>query len=206
MEIENCGWSEHDQQTEWYRELMESIPQARRGGLITSGALVGERYFDAEERLLVVGRSPTDWKESDLRKNPFQRVSRTISRWLLDRREEDWYENIARTSLYKIAPRCGAPLDFVFRDYQREACRRILIEEIEQLRPDYVLFLTGWSWVWDFELPLTPMLKGEAIEAAGRLGDARLIVSRQLGGRKPEDQLVEGIADWMEEMEEGEGI
>lgn len=185
-----------------YQELAESVPQERRGGLMTGSAIVGGRYFDVEERLLVVGRVPTDWNEGDAANNPFLRVSRTVSRWLLDRRDEDWEENIARTSLYKIAPLCGAPLDFTFREYQRKVCRQILIREIEALRPDYVLFLTGWSWIWDFELPLFPLLKGEEIEATGKLGDAQLIVTRRLGSRKPEGQLVQGIADWIEKLDE----
>ncbi|MGN1165492.1 MAG: hypothetical protein ACI4S2_03570 [Lachnospiraceae bacterium] len=61
-----------------------------------------------------------------------------------------WFESIAWTNLYKIAPPYSGNPNTKMIKQEREICREILKLEIELYDPEYVLFVTGWDWFCEF--------------------------------------------------------
>lgn len=115
-----------------------------------------------------------------------------ISRHLLNIAPHQWPDSIAKTYLYKIAPTQGkASADLLSR--QHDLCRDILLEEIRTYRPTHILFLTGWSGVWDFDFPVYPLLKGEMVEAVGKTEDGVQILVSRYSIRDSEDKFVADI-------------
>lgn len=128
-----------------------------------------------------------------------------ISRHLLNIAPHQWPDSIAKTYLYKIAPIKGkAPSELLAR--QHDLCRDILLEEIRTYRPTHILFLTGWSGVWDFDFPIYPLLKGEMVEAVGRAENDALILVSRYAIRDSEDKFVADIVSAFRSLEENSAI
>ena len=127
-----------------------------------------------------------------LNSTDFTEVIGKISRHLLNIAPHQWPDSIAKTYLYKISPAQGkASADLLNR--QHDLCRDILLEEIRTYRPTHILFLTGWSGVWDFDFPVYPLLKGEMVEAVGKTEDGAQILVSRYSIRDSEDKFAADI-------------
>ncbi|TNE69290.1 hypothetical protein EP331_14540 [bacterium] len=76
-----------------------------------------------------------------------------------------WYEKIAWTNLYKIAPSNEGNPDLSMINAQQELCAKILAKEIEVLSPNVVIFFTS-GWENPFKLHF-PDLFRDSIKVAG---------------------------------------
>lgn len=63
--------------------------------------------------------------------------------------DENWVDYIAITDLYKFAPKEGNPSSKQ-KNSQLEICKKILLEEIDFIQPNIVIFLTTESWAEPF--------------------------------------------------------
>ncbi len=115
-----------------------------------------------------------------------------LCRHLLGISASQWPECIAKTYLYKVAPMAGKPSSALLAQ-QHDLCGQILSEEIRVFDPTHVLFLTGWSAVWDFDFPIYPLLKGETTEAVGRAENGAHILVSRYAIRDSEDKFVSDI-------------
>ena len=130
---------------------------------------VGKAYPEAEhEGILFVGRATNGWKitmelsperviedqletiniDKDCADGGFKTVMSTVSSTFYP---NNWFEHIAWTNLYKVAPATEGNPGAYLKLTERETCKKILKKEIELLSPKYVIFITGWSeWFEDF--------------------------------------------------------
>lgn len=197
-----------------YKALADLIPEALSEDFVGKGYAKGKYYDGAEKRILVVEKIPRpEEKQMDgccghghgLKQREdekdFSRVVSRIARELLGKRDADWQERIAWTYLYKLAPRKGRADDTIYRK-QKALCEEIIKMEIEVLRPTHVLFLTGWGSVWNFDLPLSSRLKGEAVEGWGKAEDGTNYIVTRYAVRKPEDRFAADILEKIKLLEE----
>lgn len=77
-------------------------------------------------------------------KSAFWRVTRDVSKRLGLAGIEDWYDNLAWSNLYKIAPHKGGNPKEKLCQAQFELCNKILKHEINVLQPKYILIMTGY--------------------------------------------------------------
>lgn len=136
-----------------------------------------------------------------LNSTDFTQAIGKISRHLLNIAPNQWPDSIAKTCLYKIAPIRGKA-SAQLMSLQRELCRQILMEELRVYRPTHILFLTGWSGVWDFDFPLQPLLKGEMVEAVGQTKDGALMLVSRYAIRDSEDGFAADIISAFQTLEE----
>lgn len=80
------------------------------------------------------------------RKSSFWRVVRSISKELYDNK---WYDKIAWSDLYKVAPSSEGNPDKELMSLQKEKCIEILKLELKLLSPKHVVLFTG-DWAKDF--------------------------------------------------------
>ena len=120
---------------------------------------------------------------------------------LLSVKSTEWTDHVAWTYLYKLAPVKGKP-DSVIYGKQKALCEEIIKEEIRTLKPTIVLFLTGWGGVWDFDLPLSSLLKGEAVEGWGRMEDGTKLIVTRYAVRRPEEKFASDILEKIHQLEE----
>lgn len=108
-----------------------------------------------------------------------------------------WPERIAWTNLYHVSPSDTGNPDTALREVQLEACRRLLRYEVDRLRPEVILVLTGRWWFGPFETSLGVRLAatdGNPVEAVGQIGGSRVVVAPHPQG-KPEALLVREILE-----------
>ncbi len=120
-------------------------------GWLTSSRDVDD-FFDMNSDNCIVNRpDQMEWVNSlegsgdgyNTRKSAFWRVIKNVSKAVCN--EEDWFNHIAWSNLYKMSPESGNPSAFLQR-VQRESCIKILNEEIKTLKPNFIIFLTsGWE-------------------------------------------------------------
>lgn len=84
-----------------------------------------------------------------LRRSAFWRVSEKVWKKLANANScPRWIDYICWSNLYKIAPESGNPTSKnCVRQY--EACKNILIREIEEYKPTHILMVTGIDWLND---------------------------------------------------------
>lgn len=82
-------------------------------------------------------------REYNPRRSAFWRLIKRITMDYLNSADnENWYNFIAWSNLYKLGPLKGNP-NKELQELQRETCIKILHEEIKQLKPDAIIFLTS---------------------------------------------------------------
>ena len=214
-----------------YEELAQVDPEQE---YITFCAQWGKKY--QKDGLLFVGRAVNGWitdcrdvellfKEGDENQifaredqmrwiedknecsvSQFWRVVRAVSQDILGV-GDDWYDHIAYSNLYKLAPDGANPSNSLCKK-QENVCYRIFKAEIETLQPKVVVLLAGVGWYYDFlcslnnnsapvlldsiEIPYTED-KNFKIETY-RIGDVIYIGSLHPQG-KPEQPHIEGIIE-----------
>ena len=192
---------------ELYKQLADLIPDALAEDFVGMGYAKGRFYDSAEKRILVVEKIPRPGKagcgchkEGWEDEKDFANVVGLAVRQLLGEKMP-WQDYIAWSYLYKLAPKTGKPDDTIYRK-QKELCKEIMECELELLNPTHVLFLTGWGGIWDFGLPLTSLLKGEAVEAWGKTEDGKNLIVTRYAVRKPEESFALQIVERIKLLEE----
>lgn len=206
---------------ELYGQLADLIPEALAEDFVGMGYAKGRYYDAADTRILIVEKVPRTKQESghgcchhghgqqqlghgQEDDKDFTGVVARITKELLG--TADWQDQVAWTYLYKLAPKIGKP-DQVIYNKQKELCEEIIKTEIEVLKPTLVLFLTGWGSVWNFDLPLSSLLKGEAVEGWGRAENGADLIVTRYAVRKPDDKFAMDILEkikCLEELDEGD--
>lgn len=83
-------------------------------------------------------------------RSPFWQAIHSIWQGLSHTEAEEWLDYIAWSNLYKVAPNRELPGDSgsptqLMRDCQFSACLAILQQELLDLQPTHILFITGWE-------------------------------------------------------------
>ncbi|GAB6091223.1 hypothetical protein [Spirochaeta dissipatitropha] len=126
-------------------------------GKATNGWVTKERnstkFFDLKNPDRIVNRhDQMEWvyhlegvnENYNTKKSAFWRLIKNVSLDHLGK--EDWYNYISWSNLYKIAPWEGGNPGSYLQQLQRETCISILNEEIKELKPSAVIYLTsGWE-------------------------------------------------------------
>lgn len=121
-----------------------------------------KRIFNREDQIEWVNKSFGNKKGYNTKKSAFWRVIRKVSSELY---ADNWYQKIAWSNLYKIAPWNGGNPGLKMREKQRPYCLEILKTEIKILRPEYIIMLTsGWEGFFIQELKKQNELKEVATE------------------------------------------
>lgn len=89
--------------------------------------------------------------------------------------EDDWYENIVWTNLFRIAPKSGGNPTKKLADNQKRLCIQAHKEDIETYQPTHILYMTGRNWMCDFQPELTHSPMG-IVESYGIIGDSIIVV------------------------------
>lgn len=145
----------------------------------------------------VVEREGADG-DYNTRRSQFWMVLKAVLQRLRGEAEESWSGRLAWSNLYKVAPREKDNPSGRLKTIQRnESGIDLLREEIRQLRPRAVVFLTGPGWAGHFLKKMqvewvVKERKGLAVEA-GRLDGIPLVVSRHPQGKKQRDWVNETL-------------
>ena len=193
-------------------------------GLSAFWPLVGRQYETATTRVLLVGRATNQWGEhgldlsgaraySDLsqgqhfvnddtyaRRSRFWATARAVLESLGVAAHTDethangWMQSLAWTNLFKVAPMAGWNPSVAVRGAVREHCIALLRLELEALRPDLVLALTGADWLAEFasglSLPLRPT-GGRFVDGVAQLAGTTWVVARHPMGKPVKPYLEE---------------
>lgn len=120
-----------------------------------------DRIFNRESQMVWV-KEEQGGKGYNTNRSAFWRVVRRVSSDILS--EEDWYNRIAWTNLYKVSFQKGNP-NKALMSGQFWYCVEILKTELEFFQPDIVLFFTS-----DWEKPfLDTLFKKEELEQVSKL-------------------------------------
>ena len=152
-----------------YRELLAEVK-----GMENDGAMAfqfcgcGKGFIvNPQKRFMVVGRVINGWDnninkciESEMlvaanpdilefidiygSRSSFWRITRSVVQNLGLAGVDKWYDNLAWNNLYKVAPNGGGNPKERLCQAQFKLCNKILKYEITTLRPEYILFITGW--------------------------------------------------------------
>lgn len=112
-----------------------------------------ESLFDITNKNRIVNRDDQmEWIKNlegkkveehyNTRKSAFFRLMKRISVSLLENKN-DWYNYVAWTNLYKIAPWEGGNPTSTLKNMQQEYCAKILEKDFEFLNPSIIIFLTS---------------------------------------------------------------
>ena len=158
-----------------YRELLAEVKSMENDGA-TAFQFCGcgkDFIINPEKRLMVVGRAINGWDYNvnkciksemlsaanpDVLKHMIDKYGSTSAFWRITQSVvqnlgltgvDNWYDNLAWNNLYKIGPNGGGNPKERLCQTQFKLCNKILKHEINTLRPEYILFVTGW-WVNPF--------------------------------------------------------
>ena len=57
-----------------------------------------------------------------------------------------WFEHVAWTNLYPIAPLHSGNAEGKLQDAQIVVCKKLLLQQIDYYQPTHILFITDWDW------------------------------------------------------------
>ena len=122
-----------------------------------------EKLFDLENPYRIVNRrDQMEWVHQlegardtyNTKKSAFWRLIKNVSFDFLCK--EDWYNYVAWSNLFKIAPWEGGNPNSILRQLQSDTCVSILHEELRLLKPDAIILLTsGWEALYFDSLGLS---------------------------------------------------
>ena len=127
-------------------------------------------------------------------RSQFWSVTRRVAGQLLG---DTWYDQIAWSNLYKIAPSNGGNPGSVLRRGQRPAAQWLLSTELRSFLPRRVLFLTGQRWAEPFidpEFRAIELTSANDGLLAGYLDQAAIVVAPHPQGHKL-DRLAAAVTD-----------
>ena len=150
----------------------------------------------------------SDWLRNN--GNRYYKISRSQfwqdARRIFDNLYDGCFEtDIAYSNLCKISKPNGNPTDDQC-DEQLDICREILLDEIYELEPECIVFMTGYGWanwffeVWD-EVSYDDEIK-DGIELSGQISGYPFVVLQHPQGRSSRGRW-EAINDAVEYFQEG---
>lgn len=157
------------------------------------------------------GKCPMSWV-SDLwreqkdkyntKRSAFWRVTRGIVEGLGIAKVNDdtWPSHLVWSNLYKVSPDKGGNPSNKLCDIQWDGCLSLLKAELEEYRPERLLFYTGWNWARSFLSELAPHIepvRGNYVKATGKVEVASGVMSRVVVAvhpmKKKEKELVSEV-------------
>lgn len=114
-------------------------------------------------------------------RSAFWRVSHEVIKCLEGTKYDSatWVSKMAYSNLYRVSPYGGGNPSNALADVQLLHCRELLRTEINEVKPQSILFLTGLGWAQWF-LPNIGFVEDENrssdCEASGFINDARVAV------------------------------
>lgn len=194
---------------ELYEKLADLIPEELAEDFVGMGYAKGRYYDEAEKRILVVEKIPRPENAPHAHhghedEKDFTKVAGRIAGSLLGVGDGDWQDRIAWTYLYKLAAKKGKTDEEICRK-QKGLCEEIIKTEIEALKPTHILFFTGWGSVWNFDLPLSSLLKGEAVEGWGKAENGASLIVTRYAVRKPAAKFAMDILEKISMLEVSKG-
>ena len=154
---------------EIYQRMLEDnrISELAKENYCCMAPVVGKNYPKEQGKgFLFFGRATNDWEVGvndtfdniynvpldglytyiGKNKSAFFRVAgKVFSEYYGD----DWFNNVAYSNLYKVAPNSGNPGTKIC-DYQWKYVADIFMKEIEILSPKIAVFFTNEDWGWKF--------------------------------------------------------
>lgn len=129
-------------------------------------------------------------------RSAFWRVLRALTFELTSADPTDWPSHLAWTNLYKLAPAGGWNPGADLQLSQRDATIALLRAEIDALRPQRVVALTGRWWIAPFvtALGIEVAWREGLVEGVGMYGQTKIVVAKHPMG-KPHDRLVAGVLE-----------
>jgi hypothetical protein len=102
--------------------------------------------------------------------------------------QERWYECIAWSNLYMVSPSEKGNPSTTLMSVQRDICKKILLHQIEDLAPDFLLFLTDWNWLEEYgidkDLNLVKLSGEGLVVSTGHYEQTRIVVSKRPDRKK----------------------
>jgi len=172
-------------------------------GWVTDSRNVDELFDIKNENRIVNRHDQMEWVNKlegpnevyNTKKSAFWRVVKGISKAVCNK--DDWYNHIAWSNLYKLSPESGNPSSWL-QGIQRDNCVKILNEEINILKPKYVIFLTSnWEQFYiesfGIDVKKTKKIKWTGYETHYRNYDGKLFVQSRHPQGKDENTHIEAI-------------
>ena len=140
------------------------------------------------------------------KRSAFWRVTRELVRRLgiADVENDEWPSHIAWSNLYKVSPDGGGNPTEMLKEAQFPGCAQILAAEIRELKPQTVVFLTGWKWAEKFlsalEAKQSVSGTGGVLEAWGHLPSGSEFVVLPHPQGKSEGKIVNAAVNGFERL------
>lgn len=218
---------------EIYQRMLEDnrISELAKENYCCMAPYVGSKFpTTANDGIILYGRANNGWNTGvdddydiiydkgpegltdyiDGNRSPFFRVAgKVFSEYYGD----DWFNNVAYSNLYKVAPSAGNPEDSVC-DAQWKYVTEIFKKEIETLLPKFVVLFTGKCWADDFiwyingnamPQPLETIIWDEDYGyslSVYKIGEVYYLVSEHPQG-KPEQEHADAILRVIQDVKEG---
>lgn len=156
--------------TAFFIQFGAKYPEEKNKGIIFVGRSVNG-WLQGEDKTfenLIIRRMKwmQEGKNGIKTKSQFIKIAKDISRDIYraddnSKNNKEWYDNIAWSNLYKVAPEKGGNSSIKIRKKYCEDCISIFEKEIDILSPKIVVLLTGWTWAKPF---LYDLNNGEKLE------------------------------------------
>lgn len=102
----------------------------------------------------------------------------------------DWYNDIAWTNLYSVAPADGGNPNASLCKAQQSICGQLLKAQIKLLQPTHIVFVTDWNWFSEINqiLPsneqifpdIKPVIsKNNPIAGQGTINESRVVIAKR---------------------------
>lgn len=173
----------------------------RKGGVMFVGRAVNGWITDDRDTANLFGRGnesqifarsdQMQWVEqkNECARSAFWRVVSGVSRNITDN-GNGWYDGIAYSNLYKLAPSNGGNPSNALCGRQYDLCAEILVKEIEILAPSVAVMLNGVDWYYDFLCSLNGDADPECIDrrtwSGGKIEIYRIGNTLYMGGDHPQ--------------------
>ncbi len=153
------------------------------------------------EKVLEMGKNEFQWTKVidfnsgyNVNNSSFWRVSRKILEKISECNDNAWISKIAWSNLYKVSKSSGGNPSDKLCSLQLETCKKILLKEIREIKPDLILFITDMNWFKDFNIEEFEIEEnsGETVIAYGKYESSKIIVTKRPEGKK-EEKFVDDV-------------
>ncbi len=113
-----------------------------------------------------------------LTQSAFWNYSNDIVRSITGNTDVKWMESVAWSNLYKIAPEGWNPDNTSCKIQEDAGACRIILREIELLKPTHIFYVTGINWLFkELTEGMKIIGKGNYVEAFGSIMGIKTVVS-----------------------------
>jgi hypothetical protein len=124
-----------------------------------------------------------------IKRSSFWRIIKNITLFLNECNEKDWPSFIAWSNLFKISPYEKGNPNMSECDVQLQNCIELFEQEIEELKPEYVLLIVGLDWGKTFLESIASKIEyfnNEIVKCVANYKDSKLILTVRPEGKKQE--------------------